>query len=248
MEVLPGVRAAVPGTTFLVGVNLKIEPEWHIYWHNPGDSGVPTTIEVDVTDGFKVNRILFPGPHRFEPGDGSVSFGYEDEVLLLIEIATPEDTGDLEYVDVTVRGDWLVCKQACFSGSGSGSARVKIGAAGDEVKALNRSRFAKWLALMPTGLDALDSERVSWSGSRAQPTLNVVLEPGETADYFPLETLGVKVDWKAESAKESGAVGRFNAMYELENPSADPAPVLGVLKIERDGTARYYEVVHGFDE
>lgn len=31
------------GQPFTVGVKLTIKPDWHVYWKNPGDSGMATT-------------------------------------------------------------------------------------------------------------------------------------------------------------------------------------------------------------
>ena len=100
----------------------------------------------------------------------------------------------------------------------------------------------------PAGLETLGQDRVSWSGSRARPTVSVALDADDTVDYFPLTTTGVDVRWRVAGGSEGQEARRFEAMYEIAEPSADPAPVLGVLKIEREGTARYYEVAHGFDE
>ena len=30
---------------FVVGIKFDIEPGWHIYWKNPGDSGLPAEVE-----------------------------------------------------------------------------------------------------------------------------------------------------------------------------------------------------------
>ena len=38
------VTAVQPGKPFRVGVLLRMAPEWHTYWRNPGDSGLPTKI------------------------------------------------------------------------------------------------------------------------------------------------------------------------------------------------------------
>ena len=43
--------AAVPGQTLTLGLLLEHDPHWHTYWRNPGDSGLPTRIELDLPDG-----------------------------------------------------------------------------------------------------------------------------------------------------------------------------------------------------
>ena len=40
-----------------VGVLYRIEPGWHIYWKYSGDSGIPTKIEWQLPQGFRVRRF-----------------------------------------------------------------------------------------------------------------------------------------------------------------------------------------------
>ncbi|MHC5112513.1 MAG: hypothetical protein ACYTHJ_21850 [Planctomycetota bacterium] len=41
VDLLASVEAAVPGTPFDVAVRFDIEEDWHIYWINSGDAGMP---------------------------------------------------------------------------------------------------------------------------------------------------------------------------------------------------------------
>lgn len=34
-----------PGRPFWAALHLAIDREWHVYWKNPGDSGLPTTVD-----------------------------------------------------------------------------------------------------------------------------------------------------------------------------------------------------------
>src|SRR5688572_31390115 len=45
VSLIPEVRTVAPGTPFSVAVHLKMDPRWHTYWINPGDSGAPTEIK-----------------------------------------------------------------------------------------------------------------------------------------------------------------------------------------------------------
>jgi DsbC/DsbD-like thiol-disulfide interchange protein len=38
------VASVEPGTTFTTGIVLTMAPGWHIYWKNPGESGLATSI------------------------------------------------------------------------------------------------------------------------------------------------------------------------------------------------------------
>ena len=38
-------ESARPGETVIAGIHLQMEPEWHTYWKNGGDSGIATTVK-----------------------------------------------------------------------------------------------------------------------------------------------------------------------------------------------------------
>ncbi|MGH8172626.1 MAG: protein-disulfide reductase DsbD domain-containing protein, partial [Rhodanobacteraceae bacterium] len=82
--------ALVPGQSMQVGLLLRHEPHWHTYWTNPGDSGLPTTIEWNLPPGFHAQDIAWPVPKRFDVG-GLYNFGYDDALLLPIAIDVPAD-------------------------------------------------------------------------------------------------------------------------------------------------------------
>src|SRR6185369_2276394 len=51
-QLLADVAAVQPGSTFTVGVLLDLAPGWHVYWTNPGDSGLAPTVKFKLPDGF----------------------------------------------------------------------------------------------------------------------------------------------------------------------------------------------------
>src|SRR5271154_7629986 len=83
-------RSIVPGQPFHLALRQQIEPGWHTYWSNPGDSGLPTTIDWTLPQNFKAGSIVWPIPERFMIVQ-VVDYGYRDEVLLAVEIDTPAD-------------------------------------------------------------------------------------------------------------------------------------------------------------
>ena len=68
----------VPGETFYLALDFELEPYWHIYWKNPGASGLPVEIEWDLPDGVSAGEIQWPAPDRIELG-GLISYGFEDQ-------------------------------------------------------------------------------------------------------------------------------------------------------------------------
>src|SRR5262245_5851716 len=77
------------GTPFDVGVLLRMQPGWHVYWLNPGDAGLPTTVRWTAPEGFSVGPLRWPVPRRFEQPGRGVGYGYAATVLLRARVAPP---------------------------------------------------------------------------------------------------------------------------------------------------------------
>ncbi|MGZ5940585.1 MAG: protein-disulfide reductase DsbD domain-containing protein, partial [Rhizomicrobium sp.] len=69
--------AVRPGTTVWVAIRQAIEPGWHTYWRNPGDSGLATSISWLLPKGVTAGESQWPAPERFTTGN-IVNFGYRD--------------------------------------------------------------------------------------------------------------------------------------------------------------------------
>src|SRR5690348_17074009 len=82
------VTSIQAGHPFWVAVRLEMQPHWHTYWKNAGESGSPTEITWQLPSGFKAGPIVWPTPHKIAVPP-VVSYGFEDEVLLLTQITPP---------------------------------------------------------------------------------------------------------------------------------------------------------------
>ena len=76
VELIAAQSAIVPGASFDLAVRFKLEEHWHIYWQNPGASGLATSIEWTLPEGIEAGEIQWPAPERIELG-GLMSYGYE---------------------------------------------------------------------------------------------------------------------------------------------------------------------------
>ena len=116
-ELLADRSAIKAGEPFTLGVLLHITPGWHIYWSNPGDSGLATSVKWKLPRGFQAAPLQFPVPRRLDaPGD-LVNYGYEDQVLLLAKITPPGDLKPGADVSIAAETRWLCCKELCLPGS-----------------------------------------------------------------------------------------------------------------------------------
>lgn len=93
-----------------LGIKIKLNEGWHLYWINPGDAGIPTDISLISKDNLKIERITFPVPQYFE-NDGIVSFGFEGEFMILVKVNCLNVKNEIARFDLKLSG--LVCKDIC---------------------------------------------------------------------------------------------------------------------------------------
>jgi DsbC/DsbD-like thiol-disulfide interchange protein len=118
----------LPGRPFTAGVSLRMDPGWHVYWKNPGDSGLPTKVSWDLPAGFTAGALQWPVPERFET-QGLVTYGYSREVLLLAVITPPASLPVGEVVTLGAKVEWLACTIECTPGKAALRVSLPVGPA-----------------------------------------------------------------------------------------------------------------------
>ena len=119
-----GVGAGKP---LWLGLKLEHQPLWHSYWKNPGDSGLPTTLEWTLPAGVTAGAIGWPTPRKLPLGP-LLNYGYEGTLLLPVAVTVPADfTADS--LDIKLHAEWLVCKDVCIPESGDFALRLPTQAA-----------------------------------------------------------------------------------------------------------------------
>jgi thiol:disulfide interchange protein DsbD len=104
-----------PGQPLRVGVELRVKPGWHIYWRNPGESGLATWVELRPPAGWTVGPLLLPGPEAFDMPGGIVNYGHSGTVTLLLDLQP--GPGPTEGALVEGKVGWLACTDAlCVPG------------------------------------------------------------------------------------------------------------------------------------
>src|SRR5262245_19756716 len=112
-ELVAAKTAIVPGQPLTVALRLAIEKDWHTYWQNPGDSGLPTTLAWKLPAAIEAGPIEWPAP-KVLPVGPLVDYGYEGEVLHLVELKTQRTLAEGASVTLAARAEWLVCKEVCI--------------------------------------------------------------------------------------------------------------------------------------
>ncbi len=162
--------ALVPGTTATVALRLAIEPGWHTYWRNPGESGLPTTLAWKLPPGYRAGDIEWPAPRALKAGP-LVNYGYENVVLHLVPIAVPADAKPGSSATLAARADWLVCRETCIPEGADLSLALPVAASAQPDPGWSRA-IADARAALPGSLP-------EWSASAAAsgPTIALTLTP-----------------------------------------------------------------------
>ncbi len=135
-ELISEVEWIVPGQPFDVALRFEIEENWHTYWLNPGDAGLPTNIQWQLPPGFSAGEIQWPYPERVVTPP-LVSYGYSHEVLHIVRITPPADLQPGSSVTLKAKADWLVCEVVCIPGEAAVQLTLPV-------RAETPPRLSKW--------------------------------------------------------------------------------------------------------
>jgi thiol:disulfide interchange protein/DsbC/DsbD-like thiol-disulfide interchange protein len=135
-----------PGGTFWLGLQLAHQPQWHTYWKNSGDSGLPTQLQWTLPQGLAAGDIAWPLPKKIPIGN-LANYGYEGTVLLPVPVKVAADFKPPLFGDVEVKleAHWLVCKKECIPEDGQFT--LKVPARGST--AMNAAAFDAALKMQP---------------------------------------------------------------------------------------------------
>lgn len=205
--------------SFTVGIRFTLEPEWYLYWKNPGDAGLPIEVHWELPAGWTAEELQLPIPSKFVHDDVT-AFGYKKEVILLATInPTPEPAKG----PVKARLDWLVCRESCLRGGTSVSLEVSRQPPESRAKAssfLKESRSRLPGTQKESGVLFQEARLVS---DGEQWTFAVRFENGvadEVEDFYPELTDGIFVDFQSISVRDKELRFTFARQAETIQPRA----------------------------
>ena len=176
---------AAAGQPVWVGLQLEHHPDWHTYWKNPGDSGLPTELEWTLPAGVMTGDIAWPLP-KLIPIGHLANYGYEGTVLLPVPlIITPEyKPGPLaDAMDIKLKATWLACRQECIPQDGEFTLRLPLASS----TALHGAAFEAALQSQPAPLPGAHSVELQDGGRRlaVRVTGLPAAVHGQTLALFP---------------------------------------------------------------
>lgn len=227
VELIAETTVVVPGERFNVALDFKLEPHWHLYWKNPGASGLPVEIEWQLPAGLSAGEIQWPAPERIELG-GLMNYGYEDAVTLIVPIEAAQDFELGSAVPIQAEVSWLACEEFCMPGDASLSLALTAGAEAvksGEAPAFEAARARLPAPIAPWGVTAVIE------GQYLVLTIEQVDGLAIPSDlYFYADKEGV-IEPSALQALSSVGEGQMQLRAELDvaqlqEPSAAVAGVL----------------------
>ncbi len=226
--------------TLWVDLHLKVKPGWHIYWQNPGDSGLPTAIDWKLPRGFSAGHILWPAPEHFVQ-NGIGNYGYAGTVDLLVPIAAPKELAAGQTGLLDAEASWLACANICIPGSAKLSLNLPVAAHAAPEPAVAQL-FAAARRNMP--VPAPFEIRFASDGNnfRLLVPSSVIGELKKPRGmFFPIEES--LIDAAAQPRIERDGDGLTILLPKASAGIAAPATLDGVLSLRgEDGAKRAFEI------
>ncbi|HWI81942.1 protein-disulfide reductase DsbD domain-containing protein, partial [Ramlibacter sp.] len=170
------------GKQVWLGLQLTHQPEWHTYWKNPGDSGLPTSLEWTLPAGVTAGEIAWPVPRKIPIGH-LANYGYEGTVLLPVPLTIapdfkPSAGGELP---VKLKVSWLVCRQECIPEDGEFALNVPA----RSTTALNGPAFQASFAARPQPIDGTSQVEIAGNAIKVKVAGLPAALRGKTLEFFP---------------------------------------------------------------
>ncbi len=198
------------------GLEIKLDPGWKTYWRDPGNSGLPPTLDFSGSGNVKAVTVLWPAPERFPDGAGGSSIGYLDHVILPLRIA-PQDAGKPSSLQLKLGYD--ICANMCVPVE----SKLTLGLDGDgaEETAIEKAevRVPRRVALGPrNGLAVLAVHREP-GDAHERVVVDVAAPQGTPVELF---VEGPTPDWSLplpEPTGGNGAIRQFT--FDLDGLPPD---------------------------
>jgi DsbC/DsbD-like thiol-disulfide interchange protein len=232
VRLLAGSRS---GAVLLGGIAFQLQPGWHTYWRNPGDSGVPPRIDFSKSENIEAVTILWPAPIKFEDGAGGISLGYQKQVVLPLRIVAKNADKP-----VTLRADinYAVCEKICIPVEASAElAFTSVASTEDSALSAALDTVPKPATIGdPNPLTIRDVKREGKNG-----VLVDVAAPESAEVHLFVE--GPTPDWALPVPKllEHGPPGVKRFAFDLDGLPPGANPDGAALKLTLVGGERAYE-------
>ncbi len=143
--------AAAPGETVTLALTMRPDPGWHGYWSNPGDAGLPPTLDWTLPAGVSAGEMQFPVPQTLRIA-GLMNHVYAHDFAILIPLTVPRSVQPGTTLAIRAQAHWLACTDAiCVPEDAEVATTIPVAVPGAAKP--GDPRFANWRAALPAPLD-----------------------------------------------------------------------------------------------
>jgi len=97
--------------TLALALHLEMDPDWHVYWRNPGAAGLPPRIAWSATESVRIDSLSWPAPDTL-PVPPLMTYGYRDSTTIPFLAHLDAPSGDS--LRLTAVAHWQICKEICL--------------------------------------------------------------------------------------------------------------------------------------
>lgn len=161
---------------------------WHTYWINAGDAGLPTRISWSLPDGMTAGDAAWPAP-KMLPTLGLNSFGYDGRTATVIVLTNRSGLAAGEALPIRARVNFLVCEAQCIPESLEVSTRLTVGPAkpGPDAGLVARATAALPRTANITGTIALNNGVAELGFKAGDAAAREALARPQGAYFFPVQ-------------------------------------------------------------
>ena len=224
-----------------LALQILLDPDWHTYWKNPGDSGAAPILSISAPESVKVSDTIFPLPQRFD-APPLTTIGYEKQVFFIFQVdVNPEKKPEPgSVVKIKLDAEWLVCKVECIPATAVFEIDLLTGPSDRKP-----SEYFHILSNAVTNIPQTHSQLVTWLSPEKRNSDIILTGKTDPAsglipvDFFPL------IGSASSAAKPEVLSQEFSlklkSSLEVSNSNDKSVKVEGIALI-KDTAGRYFGI------
>jgi DsbC/DsbD-like thiol-disulfide interchange protein len=144
----------IAGGGDLAGFEIDLSPGAITYWRDPGDAGLPPTLDFSASDNIASVEPKFPAPKRIKEADGGEAFGYDGDVVFPLAVK-PRDPAKPATLKLTA--DFAVCEKVCLPAKAHLELKLTPATGSPYAGAIDAALAAVPRAIAPKDFSALEA-------------------------------------------------------------------------------------------
>ena len=144
----------IAGDGDLAGFEIALSPGAITYWRDPGDAGLPPTLDFSGSANVASVEAEFPAPKRIKEADGGEAFGYDGDVVFPLAVK-PRDPAKPATLKLTA--DFAVCEKVCLPAKARLELTLPAAPGSPHAGAINAALATVPRAIAPKDFGALEA-------------------------------------------------------------------------------------------